>query len=131
MKITFNVTQKDIDKASGYYDNNDCLGCTVLKRVLGVSEIYMGGDDCHIIGSSNHNDISLGFQFSEYLCKTNHLGKVKPETHSIDIPDEILEQIGYFDQKGTTTADDYITKEKNIEDKINHDGHKVVEACQD
>jgi len=129
MEIEFNVTQEDIAKAGVYEDNLNCLGCTVLKRVLGVDYINMGISSFQF-WESCYCYVDLDLKFVDYLdsyCS----GKAKPETHSIDIPDKVLEQIGYFDKKGNTFVDDYTTKENNIEDKINHNGHKVVEACQD
>jgi len=111
MKITFKVTQEEIDKAGVYEDNFNCLGCTVLKRVLGVDYINMGISS-FVFWEDSYVDLDL--KFADYLdsyCS----GKVKPETHSIDIPDSVLEQIGYFDKKGDTFVDDYTTKENNIE----------------
>jgi len=133
MKIEFDVTQEDIEKASFYMDNNNCLGCTVLKRVLGVKEMSLGGQDFCIERGLRQvsDDIRLGLKFSYYLAQTI-LKKAKPEKHSIDIPDSLLEQIGYFDKKSDTYVESYITsKENNIEDKINHDGQEVEQACQD
>lgn len=116
MIIKFNVTQEDIEKAGSYMNTRNCLGCTVLKRVLGVNYIGMGGQEFHIIRDS-FSDIEIGSKFSDYLQKTI-CRKVNPERHSIDIPDSVLEQIGYFDRKGDTTVESYITsKENNIEDR--------------
>jgi len=128
MKIEFNVTQNDIDTAKEYSNTRGCLGCVVLNRVLDITAVHCGGTNFSI--DCIRNNMRFSEEFANYLWDTIR-GKVKPRTFSQEIPDKVLEQIGYFDKKGNTFVDDYTTKENNIEDKINHDGHQVVKACQD
>jgi len=104
MKIEFDVTQEDIDKAGNYDDVYNCLGCVVLNRILDVNNICMGGCTATIMDIR----IILSLEFGSYLCATYNK-KVKPATHSIDIPNLLLNQIGYFDKKGTTFIEDYVT----------------------
>jgi len=126
MKIEFKVTQQDIDKSGDYGNTENCLGCTALNRVLGVHCVHMGGHTFGIYGLIDR--VPLSEVFADYLHKhSNHLAT--PETHSVNLPKKILEQIGYFDQKGETTPDDYIG---NInENQANGNGHKVGEVNQD
>ncbi len=115
MLITFDVTQEDIDKAGGYYDNENCLGCTVLKRILKVDGIHFSSKHFGIYNIVE--GINLGGKFADYLLNC-YLGKLKTETHKVNIPKSVLEQIGYFEQKGTTHVGDYINKERNEPRKI-------------
>ncbi len=115
MLITFYVTQEDIDKAGDYRNIRNCLGCTVLKRILKVGGIRFGGWTFDI--KSITYDIEIGDKFKYYLRSYGN-GEAKPETHSVDIPKSVLEQIGYFEQKGTTHVDDYMSKENDEPRKI-------------
>ncbi len=124
MLIKFDVTQEDIDKAGHYLDNRNCLGCTVFKRILKVEGIHFGGGAFGIYGIVS--GVKLGHRFMDCLFESLE-GNTKPETHSIDIPDSTLEQIGYFDQKGSTTPEDYINERGNVSQETGHQGNKMVE----
>jgi len=131
MIIKFNVTQEDIDKGC-QIDRKACMVARCISRTLQHKDL-----ECY----TTYLNIEFQgdkFEMIEFTQKvTDNIGNfdmgliVKPFSFSLDIPDSVLEQIGYFDKKGTTTVDDYTNKENNIEDKINHDGHQVVKACQD
>jgi len=124
MKIEFDVTQEDIDKSGKYMDTTKCLGCTVFKRILKVEGIHLGGWHMGIYGIVE--GVELGRKFRDYLFESYDGGNAKPETHSIDIPDSALEQIGYFEQKGTTTPEDYINERGNLQKKTGLQLHQMV-----
>jgi len=115
MLIEFDVTQEDIDKAAPYQDIENCLGCTVLNRILKVDGIHMGANNFGIHGIVSH--IRFGNKFKCYLLDTVTT-KAKPEAHSIDIPESVLEQIGYFDQKSETFV------EALVENTLVYEAHK-------
>jgi len=125
MKITFNVTQEDIDKFKKYEDTENCLGCVCLRRVLLTDKISFGGTFFKI----DRTKVSMSLKFADYLLATKH-GKVKPKIFTHNIPNSVLEQIGYFEKKGTTFVDDYI-KENNEVRKLSretkHQRHALAE----
>lgn len=122
MLIKFDVTQKDIDKAGKYYDNYNCLGCVVLKRVLSIDQMWMGGYIFKIKDSSQ--EIPLSNKLADYLHETNS-GQPKPKKHQIDIPTKLLEQIGYFEQKSELYPESLITTKDTQQHVIKRSYEKV------
>lgn len=117
MKITFNVTQEDIDKAGTYNDVYNCLGCICIKRVLSTNQISLGGTFFRINGT----EVKMSLEFAYFLNETvsRH---VKPKTFIENIPEKLLKKIGYLD--------DY-TKENNevrkLPQETKHQRHQMAE----
>jgi len=128
MKITFNVTQEDIDNGCRV-DIFNCMVAKALQRELKVNFVHSTFFDAVIVISdryyykhSENTSLNIG--------RFDAGGEVKPFSFSLDIKDEVLEQIGYFDKKGNTFVDDY-TKENNEVRKLpketKHQRHQMVE----
>jgi len=74
MWITLNFTQEDIDNAGHYFDNNNCLGCIALKRILGVDNMCVGGLNLLWIGG-----VHVRIPMSDFLFDKTGLYPSRPQ----------------------------------------------------
>lgn len=133
MIIEFNVTQKHIDDGECEMAF-ECAVYLCIKEELCFGNFSTFRNIGMVLGDGKSASIKLPENIFEWIKEFDRYRKTESEpiTFEVEIPDSVLEQIGYFDKKGTTTIDDYITKENNIEvrklpKETKHQRHQMVE----
>jgi len=112
MKIKFDVTQEDIENGRCMVAS-ECAVILSIKRTLGIKKESCGSafSDISFYGFKTETPKHLLSWIREY--DRYRKKKSKPTIFVLDIPDSVLEQIGYFDQKGTSTVETYINEKSS------------------
>jgi len=111
MLIKFDVTQEDIDKGIKR-NGSSCMIARCMRRTLNSKTVYINRRDV-IIYSKDGLTYTAPHEQKVKIDGYDDGFTVRPYFFFHDICDGMLEAIGYFEQKGTTTPEDYINKESS------------------
>jgi len=128
MKIKFDVTQEDINEGCTI-DIYNCMVARCLQRVLGYKKINTISEFCDIRVGINNYRFMHSIKTEKKILAFDRGEKVKPFSFSFDIPDSVLEQIGYFDRKGDKYVESFVSitaKENNIEENSKQQRRTII-----
>jgi len=118
MKIKFDVTQEDIDKGCRM-DASGCMVSRCMQRTLIWNKITTSPENSTIYLKNSICDYELSSKTIAKILSFDEGKKVKPFYFSLNIPDSVLEQIGYFEKKGDKYVESFVSitaKENNNEE---------------
>jgi len=131
MKIKFDVTQEDINRGC-ILEADACMVTRCAQRTLGWHSIQTCQYELGIYPEVGLTEpIWEGLheaKTTENIFSFDNYKTVKPFSFSLNIPDSVLEQIGYFEQKGSTTPGDYINENRKLSQETERQRHQMVKG---